>query len=65
MGTQILRDGRADTQQSTPLDNTLKGICPRDHLYVRIQNTVADATMLYNPKVNSTIEYNHACMRRP
>ena len=32
---------------------------------VRIHNTVADATLVNNPKVNSTIEYNHACMRRP
>jgi hypothetical protein len=32
---------------------------------VRIQNTVADATMVNNPKVNSTTEYNHACIRRP
>ncbi len=61
----LMRDGRADTQQSTPLDNTLKGKCPRDHLYVRIHNTVADATMFNNPKVDSAIEYNHACMRRP
>jgi hypothetical protein len=30
---------------------------------VRIHNTVADATMVNNPKVNLTIEYNHACMR--
>jgi hypothetical protein len=29
---------------------------------VRIYNTVADATKINNPKVNSTIEYNHACM---
>ena len=59
------RDGRTDTQQSTPLDNTLKGICPQDHLYVRIHNTVADATKINNPEVDSTIEYNHACMRSP
>ena len=32
---------------------------------VRIHNTVADATLDNNPKVNSTSEYNHACMRRP
>jgi hypothetical protein len=32
---------------------------------VRIHNTVADATLVNNPKVNSTTEYNHACMRRP
>jgi hypothetical protein len=56
---------RLDTQQSTLLNNTLKSICPQDHLYVRIHNTVADATRVNNPKVNSTIEYNHACMRRP
>ncbi len=61
----LTRDGQADTQQSTPLDNTSKRICPRDHLYVRIYNTVADATMVNNPKVNLTIEYNHACMRHP
>jgi hypothetical protein len=61
----LIRDGRADTQQSTPLDNTPKGKCPRDHLYVRIQNTVADATMFNNPKADWTIEYNHTCMRRP
>jgi hypothetical protein len=61
----LIRDGWADTQQSTPLDNTLKGICPQDHLYLRIHNTVADVTMFNNPKVDSTIEYNHACMRRP
>jgi hypothetical protein len=61
----LTRDGHADTQQSTPLDNTLKRICPRDHLYVRIHNTVADATMFNNPKVDLTIEYNHACMRCP
>ncbi len=61
----LKKDGRTDTQQSTPLDNTPKGICPRDHLYVRIHNTVADATMVNNPKVDSTIEYNHACMRSP
>ncbi len=30
---------------------------------MRIHNTVADATMVNNPKVDSTIEYNHACMR--
>jgi hypothetical protein len=30
---------------------------------VRVHNTVADATMVNNPKVNLTIEYNHACMR--
>ncbi len=28
-------------------------------------NTVTDATKINNPKVNSTIEYNHACMRSP
>jgi hypothetical protein len=61
----LIRDGQADTQQSTLLDNTLNGICPRDHLYVRIHNTVADATMFNNPKVDLTIENNHACMRRP
>jgi hypothetical protein len=33
--------------------------------YVRIHNTVADATKINNPKVDSTIEYNHACMRSP
>ncbi len=59
------RDGWADTQQSTPLENILIGICPRDHLYVRIHNTVADATEINNPKVDLTIEYNHACMKRP
>ena len=58
-----MRDSQADTKQSTPLNNTLKGICPRDHQYVQIHNTVADATMVNNPKVNLTIEYNHACMR--
>ncbi len=63
--SNLKRDGRTDTQQSTPLDNTLKGICPQDHLYVRIHNTVADATMVNNPKVDSTIEHNHACMRSP
>jgi hypothetical protein len=47
------------------LENTLIGICPRDHLYVRIHNTVADATKINNPKVDSTIEYTHACMRIP
>jgi hypothetical protein len=61
----LTRDGRADTQQSTPLDNTLKRICPRDHLYVWIHNTVADGTMVNNSIVDLTIEYNHACMRRP
>ncbi len=61
----LKRDNRTDTQQSTPLENTLKGICPRDHLYVRIHNTVADATKVNNPKVDSTIEYTHACMRSP
>ncbi len=61
----LKRDGRTDTQQSTPLDNTLQGTCPQDHLCVRIHNTVADATMVNNPKVDSTIEYNHACMRSP
>ncbi len=61
----LKRDGPTDTQQSTPLNNTLKEICPRDHLYVRIHNTVADATKINNPKVNSTIEYTHACMRSP
>jgi hypothetical protein len=55
---------RLDTQQSATLNDTLKGICPRDHIYVRIHTTVADATLVNNPKVNSTIEYNHACMRR-
>jgi hypothetical protein len=63
--SNLTRDGQADTQQSTPLDNTLKGICPQDHLYVWIHNTVADATMFNNPKVYSTIQNNHACMRSP
>ena len=31
---------------------------------VRIHNTFADATLVNYPKVNLTIEYNHACMRR-
>ncbi len=48
------------TQQSTPLDNTLKGIWPQDHLYVQIHNTVAGVTMFNDPKVDLTIEYNHA-----
>ncbi len=61
----LKRDGRTDTQQRLPLDNTLKGICPRDNLYVRIHNTVADATKINNPKLDSTIEYAHACMRSP
>ncbi len=61
----LKRDGWTGTQQSTPLDNTLKGICPQDHLYVRIHNTVADAIKINNPKVDSTIEYTHACMRSP
>ncbi len=61
----LKRDGRTDPQQSTPFDNTLKGICPQDHLYVWIHNTVADATKINNRKVNSTIEYTHACMRSP
>ena len=52
----LIRDGRVDTQQSTSLNNTLTGICPRDHLHMRIHNTVAGATMVNNPKVNSTIE---------
>jgi hypothetical protein len=56
--------GRHPTEYST-VENTLIGICPRDHLYVRIHNTVADATMVNNPKVDLTIEYNHACMRSP
>ncbi len=51
----LIRDSRADTQQITPLDNTLTGICPWDHLYVRIYNTVADATIFNNPKVDLTI----------
>ncbi len=63
--TKSHRDSRADTQQSTPLDNTLIGICPQDHLYVQMHNTVADAAMFNNPKVDWTIKYNHACMRRP
>jgi hypothetical protein len=46
----LKRDDRADTQQSTTLDNTLKGICPWDHLFVWIHNTVADATKVNNPK---------------
>jgi hypothetical protein len=58
------RPGRHPTEYST-LENTLIGICPRDHLHVRIYNTVADATKINNPKVDSTIEYNHACMRCP
>jgi hypothetical protein len=61
----LKRDGWTDTQQSTPLDNSLKGICPRDHLYVQIHNTVADAIKVNNPKVGSTIECTHACMRSP
>jgi hypothetical protein len=61
----LIRDGWANTQQSIPLDNTQRGICPQDHLYARIHNIVAGATMVNNPKVNSTIEYKHACMRRP
>ena len=52
-----------DTQQSTPLNDTLQGTCPRDHLYVRIHNTDAHATLVNNPKVNLTNEYNHTCMR--
>ena len=27
-----------------------------------MHNTVADATKVNNPQVNSTIEYTHACM---
>jgi hypothetical protein len=30
---------------------------------VRIHDTVADATLVINPKVNLATEYNHACMR--
>jgi hypothetical protein len=73
VGTQICictnhisqrRSGRHPTEYST-VKNTQIGICPRDHLYVRIHNTVADATKINNPKVDSTIENNHACMRHP
>ena len=53
---------KLDTQQSTPMNNTLKGICPRDHLYVQIHSTVADVTMVNILKVSSSIEYKHACM---
>ncbi len=38
------------------LEDTLIGICPQDHLYVRIHNTVADVTMVNNPKDNSIID---------
>ncbi len=58
----LIRYGWTDTKQSNPLNDTWKGICPEDHQYVRIHNTVADATMFNKPKVNLTIEYNHACM---
>ncbi len=34
------RSGRHPTEHST-LEDTLIGICPRDHLYMRIHNTVA------------------------
>ncbi len=61
----LKREGWTDTQLSIPLENTLIGICPRDHLYVRIHNTVADGAKIKNPKVDSTIEYTHACMRSP
>ncbi len=73
VGTQIYiytnhiskrRSGGHPTEYST-LENTLTGICPRDHLYVRIHNTVAYATKINNPKVDSSIGYNHACMRSP
>jgi hypothetical protein len=53
---------KLDTQQSTPMNNTLKGICPRDHLYVQIHSTVADVTMVNILKVSLIIEYKHACM---
>ncbi len=50
---------RLDTQQSTPLNNTIKEYVP-EIIYVRIHNPVAQATLVNNPKVNLTIEYNHA-----
>ena len=42
--------------------NTLKRICPRDRLDKGIHNTVADAIsrLDYDPKLNTTNEYNHA-----
>ena len=43
--------GKHPTEYST-LNDSLKGICPQDHLYVRIHNTVADATLVNNPTVN-------------
>ncbi len=58
------QSGRHPSEYST-LENTPIGICPWDHLYVRLHNTVTDATKVNNPKVDSTIEYNHACMRGP
>jgi hypothetical protein len=59
------RRSRLNIQQSNPPKDTLKGIFPRDHLYARIRNTVADATLVNDLKVNLTNEYNHASMRRP
>ncbi len=38
------------------------GFCPKDHIYVRINNTFDYETLFNNPKIDSTIEYKHACM---
>ena len=42
--------------------DTLRRICPRDHLYKRDPYTVADAIsrLDYDPQPNTTTEYNHA-----
>ena len=44
------------------MEDSLRRICPRNHLYKGIHNTVADAILQleYDPKLNSTNEYNHA-----
>ncbi len=45
------------------MEDTLRRICPQDHVYIKgIHNTVADAIsqLDYDPKLNSTNEYNHA-----
>ena len=53
---------RFDLRQSNPLEDTLRRICPRDHSHNWIHNTVADtiSRLDYDPKLNSTNEYNHA-----
>ena len=59
----LIGDSQVDTQQSTKQYSTRDMSLRASN--VRIHNTVAHATLVNNSKVNSTIEYIHACMRCP